>query len=88
MYGLRNAKDIDYIHLNDKDIKMFMFGCHKGKWLDYYGKSKEEILYNPRNHFYWNGIKFASLPVIKQMKQNRYEKKDIRDINLINKIKR
>ena len=87
MYGLREAKDIDYIEKDNKDIKLKMYGCHKGKWFNYYKINKENILYNPENHFYCNGLKFVSLNVIKKMKTNRNEKKDIKDLELINKIK-
>ena len=86
MYGLRDAKDIDYLHRENKDINLPFFGSHKGKWLDFYHVSKEEIIYNPKYHFYFNGFKFATLDVIKIMKQNRNEEKDKRDILLINKI--
>lgn len=86
MYGLREAKDIDYLHRENKDINIPLFGVHKGKWLDYYQVCKEEIIYNPKYHFYFNGFKFATLDVIKIMKQNRNEEKDKRDIKLINSI--
>ena len=86
MYGLRNAKDIDYLHIENKDINLPLFGCHTGKWLDYYHICKEEIIYNPKYHFYFNGFKFASLEVIKKMKQKRNEEKDKIDIKLINSI--
>ena len=35
-------------------------------------------------HFYFNGFKFATLEVIRKMKENRGEPKDINDIKLIN----
>ncbi len=84
MYGLREANDIDYLHKDNKNLDGF--GLHDGEWLNYYGKSKDDIIYNPSNHFYVNGVKFASLNVIKEMKRNRNEKKDRIDLELINKI--
>jgi len=83
MYGLREAKDIDYLHKEDKKIDMINISLHDGKWLTYYHVHKDEIIYNPKYHFYFNGFKFASLDVIKKMKQNRAEPKDIQDIKLI-----
>jgi hypothetical protein len=85
MYGLRKANDIDYLHKDD--LKLDGFGLHSGKWLSYYGEKKDDIIYNPDNYFYFNGLKFVSLEVIKKMKQNRNEKKDITDLQLINKLK-
>ena len=66
---------------NDK-----MIGCHTGKWLSYYHVPKNEIIYNPKYHFYCNGFKFSSLMVIKKMKQNRNEPKDVNDLSLIKKF--
>ena len=86
LYGLRNAKDIDYIHINDSKIKIKMFGCHDGKWIKYYKIPKNEIIYNPENYFYFNGFKFVSLNILKRMKQNRNEEKDKNDLKLINKL--
>lgn len=86
MYRLRQAKDIDYLHKDNKILKLEKTGMHDGKWLSYYHVNKDEIIYNPENHFYLNGYKFATLNVVKQMKENRNEKKDMNDLILINKI--
>lgn len=86
MYGLREAKDIDYLQKDDKNILLEKTGLHSEKWLTYYHKHKDEIIYNPKYHFYFNGFKFSALEVIKKMKENRNEKKDIVDIDLINRI--
>ena len=84
MYHLRSARDIDYLHKDDKKLSLEKTGVHDGKWLTYYHVNKDEIIYNPEYHFYFNGFKFATLNVIKKMKENRHENKDIIDINLIN----
>ncbi len=86
MYGLREAKDIDYLQKDDNKLFLEKTGLHSGKWLTYYHKHKDEIIYNPKYHFYFNGFKFSALEVIKKMKENRNEKKDIVDVDLINKI--
>lgn len=49
----------------------------------YYPVSKEQILYNPRFHFFLDGIKFASLDTVWKMKLNRREEKDLLDSELI-----
>ena len=86
MYGLRKAKDIDYLHKNNYDIDCTNIGLHSGIWENYYNINKYEIIYNPENHFYFNGFKFATLKVIQEMKKKRNEIKDQNDIKLINKI--
>ena len=70
MYHLRPAKDIDYLHKDDKKLSLEKTGVHDGKWLTYYHKHKDEIIYNPMYHFYFNGFKFATLEVIRKMKEN------------------
>ena len=49
-------------------------------------EKKDDIIYNPRFHFYSFGIKFASIDVVKSMKEHRNEEKDKVDVNLINGI--
>ena len=84
MYGLREANDVDYLHKDD--IKLENFGLHSGEWLQYYKENKDTIIYSPSNYFYFNGLKFASLKVIKEMKEIKNEKKDKIDLELIKKI--
>ena len=86
MYGLRMAKDIDYLHKNNIELQLKDVGLHSGKWENYYHKNKDEIIYNPENHFYFNGFKCATLNVVKKMKENRGETKDQIDIKLIGQI--
>ncbi len=86
MYNLRNANDVDYLHYNNNLINIDNMSNHNGIWLSYYTKEKDDIIYNPENHFYFNGFKFASLDIIKEMKEKRNEIKDINDIKLIETI--
>ncbi len=44
---------------------------------------KDDILFNPDNHFYWNNIKFASLDSVKKLKAHRGEEKDLVDVKLM-----
>ena len=83
MYGLRSAKDIDYITKDSDIIGIKDIDIHNGKWLSYYNVDKHDIIYNPKYHFYFNGFKFASLETIYQMKRKRGEKKDIDDVRLM-----
>lgn len=86
MYGIRDAKDIDYIHIGDKIYNLPFLGCHIGKWLKFYPVSKKDILYDPNHFFYFNSYKFATLKLIKKMKQIRNEDKDKKDNILINRF--
>ena len=44
------------------------------------------LINNPLYHLYYQGFKYVSLDVIKNMKKSRNESKDIIDVQLIEKI--
>ncbi|SFJ73383.1 Glycosyltransferase involved in cell wall bisynthesis [Desulfomicrobium apsheronum] len=83
LYNIRESNDIDYLHresvlyTDTKKIKSHL------SEIKYYGHSFDDIIFNPENHFYFEGIKFASLDVIKKLKANRREQKDLNDLDLI-----
>ncbi len=81
-YGIRTAKDLDYISTGDK-LKMKEKISLDNDKVKYCNLSLNELLYDPRNYFYYNGVKFVSLQIVKQMKQLRNETKDIADVKLI-----
>ena len=68
------------------DIKTETLANHDSE-LIYYPYSKQEIILNPKCHFYYRGVKFITLDVLYSMKQNRHEfPKDINDCDLIQKF--
>jgi len=84
LFGVRDVKDIDYISRGDVPLLADVAGT--GNHLSekhYYGQSFDDIIYNPTNHFHFNGVKFCTLDVLRTMKQKRNEEKDIKDIELI-----
>jgi len=85
MYGIREARDLDFLHFgyDDQIIKHPLIGSHNNE-VHHHITTRDEIIFNPENHFYFNGIKFASLNIVKQMKKKRNEFKDKVDVNLIN----
>jgi len=84
-YGLRDCRDLDFLHLKNVPSIDKNIDCHNVEAI-HYNISKDEIIYNPRNHFYLFGIKFASIEVIKNMKIKRNEAKDIMDVKLLGAI--
>lgn len=91
VYGARECRDLDFLTL-DSDWSTLFTACDKidnhEEQLGYYCISVKDMLYNPRNYFVYQGMKFLSLPVLRQMKQQRNEKKDRKDIKLIDKLLR
>lgn len=85
-YGLRDCADLDYLHFGYDTIFFdSMISSHNSS-LGHHVLSKDDIIFNPTNYFYYNNVKFASLGVVKAMKEKRNEKKDIVDVALINTI--
>jgi len=80
-YGIRDAKDLDFLHFGHDDVttEHGLVSCHN-KEICHYTISRDDIIFNPNNHFYFDGVKFAALHVIGSMKQKRAEDKDKRDI--------
>ena len=89
-YGLREGNDLDYLHFKDDGNiielhdKRDLIHSHNKYGVGRYHLDRDDIIYNPDNHFYYRGVKFASLEVVKQLKLKRGEPKDKIDIELIN----
>jgi hypothetical protein len=81
-YGIREARDLDYITDANKSVIFVQAIDDHEDNLKYYKISKEKIIYNPLNHFYFLGLKFVSLKQMLAMKKNRGEFKDYCDILL------
>lgn len=85
-YGLRDCRDLDFLY-SKKYVNITPdINCHNEEE-KHYSKSRHEIIFNPRNHFYYSGVKFASLDTMIEMKENRDEIKDRKDVELMRNIK-
>ena len=83
--GIRESRDLDFLHCSNTIpyIANSTIASHESE-LSYYTAHKFEIIHNPINHFYYKGIKFITLNVLKNMKKIRDEiPKDRDDIILI-----
>lgn len=79
-YGIREARDIDFLHLGEKPSTGFKEISSHNSSESLYGMAADDIVTNPENHFYYQGVKFASLGAIRKLKLNRGEEKDRQDI--------
>ena len=87
IYGLREARDIDFIHTYEKIIDTKIIGVtDHNSASNYHNQDRFSLLNDPRYFFYYSGFKVIALEQLKQYKKNRNEKKDILDVNLINSI--
>lgn len=82
LYGLRDCKDVDLLYLNNPPVD-----SHNQYVGTQYELTLDDMFHNPLYHLYYNGFKYVSLEVIKNMKKLRNEPKDITDIQLIEEIK-
>ncbi|OGN62125.1 MAG: hypothetical protein A3F09_02820 [Chlamydiae bacterium RIFCSPHIGHO2_12_FULL_49_11] len=86
-YGLRDTKDIDVIHKCPlpSTYQSYNVDSHNPH-LHHHSKPLDEILFNPENHFYYQGIKFVSIDLVRKMKWDRHSEKDLVDIELIDAL--
>lgn len=82
--GLREAADLDFL----TDYEFEVDGQTEGidnhlSQLAYYSIELSDMLYNPENYFYFEGIKFIAIHRLIEMKSNRGEEKDNKDIKLL-----
>lgn len=93
LHGIREADDIDFLHLDtDKDtldkinliknLSKEKINSHNSE-LKYYNQSLLELITNPNNYEIYNTMKIMKLSVVYQMKKTRNELKDQNDIKLI-----
>ena len=81
-YGLRDCRDLDFLHLHNIGNLTNDISCHNIE-SHHYDVNKNDIIYDPKMHFYCYGIKMASIEIIKNMKISRDEQKDRVDVRLI-----
>jgi len=88
-YGIREARDLDYLHFNydnlEFDYPPELIGSHNSE-IAHHVTTRDDIIFNPNNHFYYDGIKFASLGIIRALKEKRHEPKDIIDVAMIDRF--
>lgn len=87
IYGLRDARDIDFIHLQQRKVNFKVPGIEDhSNDISQHSLSVNSLITDPRFHFYYDGIKVVSLDQLKKYKQARGEKKDKLDISIIESL--
>lgn len=86
-YGLKECKDIDYLHSNELAYRgNELIQSHNEYGVGRYHLHRDDIIHDPDNYFYRYGVKYSSLEVVKKLKERRGEEKDFRDIQLIDTV--
>lgn len=86
-YGIREARDLDYIKFAEDDflIDIADVDCCTNS-LDFYGLNRSDIIFNPDNHMVIDGYKILSIENVRKYKNARASVSDISDVEKINKI--
>lgn len=87
VWGLRAADDLDYVSTDSSALFSRRDISFDNEKVEYGDASLNELLFDPRNYFYFNGVKFVSLKVVLEMKRARGEGKDMRDVEMIRAIR-
>lgn len=87
IYGLRQAGDIDILCNSPTELlwTSSKISNHISE-ITYHNKSLHELIYNPENYFYYEGVKFLSLKQLRNFKESRGEEKDRMDARLIDSV--
>jgi FkbM family methyltransferase len=80
-YGLRDANDLDYLYAGVPAVQgpSALVSCHNAE-LSHYDASLDDLVMDPRQYFYFEGVKFLAIHVIRKMKAARGEAKDLSDV--------
>lgn len=86
-YGLRDCQDLDFLHHGNEQLTTDIEGVDDhNAFAIHHALPVDEILFDPDNHFFYRGVKFCALPIIREMKHRRGEAKDFADIALIDTL--
>ncbi len=83
-YGLRDAQDLDFLHFGCDNLRTGNpdLSSHNSE-IHHHVTTRDDIIFNPENHFYLRGLKFGSLDIIRKLKEKRWEGKDRHDVAAI-----
>jgi len=84
LYGIRKTTDFDYLtSIEDKPTFTTARIDNHNSEMKYHTKTKDDLIYNPENYFYFNDVKCLSIENVLTSKKNRGEAKDKNDITLV-----
>ena len=81
VYGIRTARDLDFLYSGNKSVSTGFkeIDCHNTR-LENDKTLIDEVVYNPNNYLYYKNLKFLSLQKLKDFKIKRSENKDLDDV--------
>ena len=87
LFGLREINDIDYLcaHVQDPVVQDDICSLHNDDYLAF-GLNPFELVMDPTNHFYYNGMKVLTLDAVMRFKARRSSAKDIKDLDTVRRF--
>jgi len=84
VYGIREARDIDYLSISNITPKINKYDIepHDSE-INYHKLNKKELIFNPKYYFEYLGTKIVSFNQLYEFKKNRNEKKDSNDLKIM-----
>jgi hypothetical protein len=80
MFGIRQARDIDFISWSGATNNL-PWDNHNAEYVKY-SSSPDEVIFDPRRHWRYSGVKFISLAELIGQKSVVFEEKSKRDLIL------
>jgi len=81
-YGLRETQDVDFV----SSVEVADEGIFSRHGPGAHDIPVGDLLYDPRNHFHYWGLKFVSLEQVARMKRRRKAGRDVDDLGLIGPV--
>jgi len=85
IYGIKSSGIVQYLSIEELNFHYENFQNEISN-IDYYDQQVEELIYDPKNYFYFSGFKFSTLDVVEKFKIKRKSPQDYIDLKLIQEI--
>lgn len=84
-YGLREPADLDFVHA----VSVPHHGAisSHNQYSALYPFHKDELIFDPANHFWSHGIKYATLDMVRRAKAAIHEPKSTADLKLMEGVR-
>lgn len=87
IYGVREARDLDYFYVGEDPVESgFKEISPHNDAVKYYPCRLDDIVFNPAHHFFFQNRKVVAITMLRKMKQTRNEKKDIDDVVMLDSM--
>lgn len=82
LYGIRRARDIDYLSLDEAGGREKPFSANDAQ-LEHHGLGKQALIEDPAHHFEVDGLRFISFTQLRRLKRGRNRLKDRNDLAMM-----